>query len=183
MLRYTYSDCLVASYNRGVLCLLRGTNCPTIIQVKSKKLKCTLLQALRLCTGPTAHRGSRGIALPFLDHGTRRGCGVSVTPRPLFASGKEPVLIVQEAGWAPGPVWTGAENIAPHRELSGPHFRLHSYFTDHNIFWLKRWLGTGGCYACRLHHLWIGYTNKMFLGTTGQTRWYTPKDFSELWYC
>ena len=38
-----------------------------------KKVKCTLLQALRLCTGSTAYRGSRGIALPFHDHGTRRG--------------------------------------------------------------------------------------------------------------
>ena len=37
------------------------------------KVKCTLLQALRLCTGRTAHRGSRGIALLFLDHGIRRG--------------------------------------------------------------------------------------------------------------
>ena len=37
--------------------------------------KCTLEQALRLCTGCTAHRGSRGIALLFLDHGTRRGEG------------------------------------------------------------------------------------------------------------
>jgi hypothetical protein len=27
--------------------------------------------------------------------------------------GEEPVPIVQEAGWAPGPVWTGAENLAP----------------------------------------------------------------------
>ena len=26
---------------------------------------------------------------------------------------KDPVLIVQEAGWAPGPVWTDAENLAP----------------------------------------------------------------------
>ena len=26
--------------------------------------------------------------------------------------GKDPVPTVQEAGWAPGPVWTGAENIA-----------------------------------------------------------------------
>jgi hypothetical protein len=26
---------------------------------------------------------------------------------------KDPVPIVQEAGWAPGPVWTGAENLAP----------------------------------------------------------------------
>jgi hypothetical protein len=36
-------------------------------------VKVALVQALRLCTGGTAHRGSRGIALPFLDHGTRRG--------------------------------------------------------------------------------------------------------------
>jgi hypothetical protein len=35
------------------------------------KVKCTLVQALRLCTGRTAHRGSRGIALPFLDYGNR----------------------------------------------------------------------------------------------------------------
>ena len=34
-------------------------------------------------------------------------------PLPLFTRGKEPVPIVQEAGWAPGPVWTGAENLAP----------------------------------------------------------------------
>jgi len=34
-------------------------------------------------------------------------------PRPLFNPGKDPVPIVQEAEWAPGPVWTGAENLAP----------------------------------------------------------------------
>ena len=50
--------------------------------------KVTLVQALRLCTGRTAHRGSRGIALPFHDHGTRRGWGISVTPWPLFTPGK-----------------------------------------------------------------------------------------------
>ena len=37
------------------------------------KVKCTLVQALRLCTGRTAHRGSGGTAVPFHDHGTRRG--------------------------------------------------------------------------------------------------------------
>ena len=52
------------------------------------KVKCTLVHALRLCTGRTAHRGSRGIALPFHDLGTRRGWGVSFTPRPLFTPGK-----------------------------------------------------------------------------------------------
>ena len=38
---------------------------------------------------------------------------VSVTPRPLFTPGKDPVPIVQ--GLAPGPVWTGAENLSPTR--------------------------------------------------------------------
>ena len=80
---------------------------------KRYKVKCTLVQALRLCRGRTAHRGSRDIALPFLDHGTRRGLGVRVTPPPLFTPRKDPVLILQEAGWAPGPVWTGVENLDP----------------------------------------------------------------------
>ena len=82
------------------------------------KVKCTLVPAMRLCTGRTAHRGSRGIALFFLDDGTRRGYVVIVTSRPLFTSGKYPVPTVQEIGWTPGPVWTGAENLAPTRILS-----------------------------------------------------------------
>jgi len=48
-----------------------------------------------------------------MTSGTRRGWGVSATPRLLFTPGKDPVPIVQEAGWAPKPVWTGAENLAP----------------------------------------------------------------------
>jgi hypothetical protein len=89
------------------------------------KVKVTLVQALRLCTGCTAHRGSRGIALPFHDRSTRRGWGVSVTPRPLFTPGKDPVPIVQEAGWAPGNVWTGVENIAP-TGIRSPDHPAHS---------------------------------------------------------
>jgi len=89
-------------------------------QVKVK-VNCNLVQALMLCTGRTAHRGSRVIALLFLDHGTRRGSGASFTPWPLFTPGKDAVPIVQEAGWAPGPVWTGAENLAPPRDsIPGP---------------------------------------------------------------
>ena len=37
------------------------------------KIKCTLVQALGLCTGRTAHIGSTGIVPPFYDLGTRRG--------------------------------------------------------------------------------------------------------------
>jgi len=84
-----------------------------ILNDMGKKVKCALVQALRLCIGRTAHRESRGIALLFHDHGTRSGWGVSVTPPPLFTPGKDPVPIAQEAGWAPGPVWTGVENLAP----------------------------------------------------------------------
>jgi hypothetical protein len=41
------------------------------------------------------------------------GC-VWSTPRPgQFTPRKDPVPIVQDGGLAPGPVWTGAENLAP----------------------------------------------------------------------
>jgi len=41
--------------------------------------------------------------------------GVGGQPHTPAAStpGKESVPIVQEAGWAPGPVWTGSENFVP----------------------------------------------------------------------
>ena len=35
---------------------------------------------------------------------------VSSTPRPHFTPGKDPVPILQEAGGAPGPVWTGGKS-------------------------------------------------------------------------
>ena len=41
------------------------------------------------------------------------GGEVSVTLRPLFTPGNDPVRIVQEAGCTPGPVWTVAENLTP----------------------------------------------------------------------
>ena len=42
--------------------------------------------------------------------------GGGSAPRPgRFTPGKDTVPIAQEAGWAPGLVWTGAENLAPNR--------------------------------------------------------------------
>jgi len=49
-----------------------------------KKVKCTLVQALRLCTGCAARRGSRCIALIFLDHGIRRGEGSASRPVAIY---------------------------------------------------------------------------------------------------
>ena len=40
---------------------------------------------------------------------------VRSTPRPHFNPGKDPVPILQEAGWAPGPVWKDGKS-RPHRD-------------------------------------------------------------------
>jgi hypothetical protein len=71
------------------------------------KVKVTLEQATK------AQRGSRDIALLFSLTSALDGGGWS-TPRPgRFTPGKDPVTTVQEAGWAPGPVWTGTKNHVP----------------------------------------------------------------------
>jgi len=82
-------------------------DCRRVVRVK--KVKCTLVQALTLCTGRTAHRGSGGIAQTFMTKKLEGVRGQRHSPT-VFTPGKDPVLIVQKAGCAPGPVWTGAEN-------------------------------------------------------------------------
>ena len=44
-----------------------------------------------------------------------KGWVVSITPRQLYPRKRDPVPVVQEAGWASGPVWTGTENFASTR--------------------------------------------------------------------
>jgi len=60
-----------------------------------------------------ALRVSRDITLLFLGPWHQMRVGVSPTPRLNLPPGKNPVPILQEAGWTPGPVWTGAENLVP----------------------------------------------------------------------
>ena len=52
--------------------------------------------------------------------GTTKGWVVSSTPQPHFTPGKDPVPILQEAGWTPGPVWTGGKS-RPHRDSIPDH--------------------------------------------------------------
>jgi hypothetical protein len=80
------------------------------------KVKVAIEQAMK------TQRESRGIALLFHDHGTRRRGGVSVTPRPLFTPGIDSVPIVQEAGWTPKAGLDGCrESRPPHRDsIPGP---------------------------------------------------------------
>jgi hypothetical protein len=50
----------------------RGKETYVVFRLGKVKVKCTLVQALRLCIGRTAYRGRIGIAIPSHDHGTRR---------------------------------------------------------------------------------------------------------------
>jgi len=68
---------------------------------------------LQLYRPVVAQRVGRGIALLFQDRSTRKEWLASSTPQLYFTRGKDPVPIVQEAGWAPGPVWTGGKS-RPH---------------------------------------------------------------------
>jgi len=53
-------------------------NCKSVGLIE--KVKVTLVQSLRLCTGRTAHRRSRGIALLFHNYDTRRREGSASRP-------------------------------------------------------------------------------------------------------
>ena len=62
-----------------------------------------------------AQRVGRCIALLLHDRGTWRGWVVSSTHRSHFTPGRDPVPILQEAGWAPGPVCTSGKS-RPHQD-------------------------------------------------------------------
>jgi len=61
------------SYACLVLKTLGGLEYRQFVQYSVVNVKRIIVKPPRLCTGRTAHRGTRGIALLFHDHGTRRG--------------------------------------------------------------------------------------------------------------
>ena len=112
----------------------------------------------------TGHEGTEGeqrYSSTLTLTSTLDGGGWSA-PRPgRFTPRKDPVPIVQEAVWASGPVWTGAENLAPlpgfYPQIVRP---VSSRYTDwaiaahrqnewlitiinwNNKYWNKRYLNT-----------------------------------------
>jgi hypothetical protein len=65
-------------------------------------------------TGHEGQEGEEGILALMFHLSSALDVGGWSTPRPgRFTPGKDPVPIVQEAGLATEPVWTGAENLAP----------------------------------------------------------------------
>jgi len=70
------------------------------------------------------------------------GEGSALRPGRSLHPEKDPVPIVQEAGWAPGPVWTGAENLAP-TGIRSPDRTAHSQslyrlsYPAHNTYYFS----------------------------------------------
>jgi hypothetical protein len=59
-----------------------------------------------------AQRESRGKLYYFFNLGARWRWMVNATLGPLYPRKRQQVPIVYDTGWAPGSVWTGAENTA-----------------------------------------------------------------------
>jgi len=81
--RFSHQNHLCISHACLILHSSPSTSCCSqsiTVHLCKGEVKCNLVHTLRLCTGRTAHRGSRRIALLFLDHGTRRGEGSASRP-------------------------------------------------------------------------------------------------------
>ena len=61
-----------------------------------------------------AQKLGTGVALLSMTAGIERGEWSAARPARNLPPGKNPLPILQEAGWAPGPVWTGRKS-RPHR--------------------------------------------------------------------
>ena len=90
-------------------------------------------------------------------------------PRPgRFTPGKDPVSIVQDAGWASGPVCTGAENLAP-TGIQSPDcparsellYRL-SYPAHKDTIRLPKW---------KIHVNYVMIIRDVWQGSTARHRW------------
>ena len=64
-------------------------------------------------TGPEGPEGKLRYSSTLSLTSKLDGSGWSTPSLGPFIPEKDPVPIVQEAGWAPGPVWPGEENLVP----------------------------------------------------------------------
>ena len=83
------------------------------INLKTFMLKLKVEVKFSLQQATKTQRGSRCIPLLFLQPRRYIGWVVNVTPRPLYPPGKNRYPLYRRLGGHPGPVWTGAKNLAP----------------------------------------------------------------------
>ena len=105
--------CHISASCHSQVFIIRIIFCGT---VKYKiNVNCTLVQVLRCCTVRTAHRGCRGIALPFHDHGTRRGEGSASRPGRSLPPGKTRYPLYRRLG-GPQDLLDRCEKSRPYRD-------------------------------------------------------------------
>ena len=102
-----FSGCLVFS----------APCCALTLSAKKDKVKCTLVQALRLCTGCTAYTGSRGIGLHFHGHSTRGGEGSVSRPSRSLPPGKSRYPLYRRLGGPQGRSGQVWKISPPHQDL------------------------------------------------------------------
>jgi hypothetical protein len=72
-------------------------------------------------TGPVVAQRGLEVELYFSKTSALEGDEwPAARPGPHFTPGKDPVPIAQEAGWAPGPVWTGGKSRPYRDSIPGP---------------------------------------------------------------
>jgi hypothetical protein len=104
----------------------------TVDNKRQSKSKAVPLHAMEVLGGQDVQ------LLLILNLSTRLGWALSVTPLPRLAPGKKrpSVPIVQEAGWAPEPVWTQRQEEKSFRLFQGSNIDrlvIHSvvrHYTD-----------------------------------------------------
>jgi hypothetical protein len=101
-------------------------------------LVCTAAK-IHLITGDEGPKGAYMYSSAHSLNSALDGGGCSTPRSGRFTPGKVPVPIVWEAGWAPGPVWMGAENLAPTgiRSPARPVYSESLYrlsYTGHGLY-------------------------------------------------
>ena len=81
-------------------------------------LERNILGILTVVSSPykRSHRPTEDVEIwlySFFNIGSKLGWVFNAMPRPLYPRERDLLYIVWGIGWAPGSVWTGAENLAP----------------------------------------------------------------------
>ena len=100
------------------------------------KAKVTLLRIMKI------QRGGRGIVLPYTSSAFERDWWSAPRPNRFTPPERDPVPIVEEAGWVLRLVWTGMVNLslrvrAPDRP-GLPPTKLHYNNNNNNLFSLQQ---------------------------------------------
>jgi hypothetical protein len=112
------TSCCSSQEDAGVFTIIQGAYNTCVITHLSA---CNKFKVRVPHNRPEGPGGGRRIALLSFLTSALEGGGWSALCPGCFTPGKQPVPTVQEAGWAPGLVWTCAKNLAPHRDsIPGP---------------------------------------------------------------